>query len=93
MNITSEHIATAAENIGLYEDDYAVRSAYKGWNLTPCAGVTLPADRMTAFLVSLAVVLAEQGRAEDALKLAAKTDTETLGLDFTVYWPGVQLAA
>jgi hypothetical protein len=93
MQINRHDIIAAAEGISLYDEEYTIRDDYKGWNLTPCAGVTLPPARLTEFMVSLALVLAEDGRAEEARELAEKTSTETLGIRFAVYWPGVELAS
>lgn len=93
MQISRQDIVIAAENADLREDDYSIRESYAGRFDVTGAGVVLPASDTTLFMVSLAVLLAEDGRSEDALNLARLAHTDSMGLDgVIVYWGGVELA-
>jgi hypothetical protein len=91
MQITREDLVLAAEEINLREDDYTIHGDYAARNSTPCAGVVLDPAHTASFLDSLARVLAEDGREDDAWELVEKTHTETRGFTHAVYWPSVEL--
>ncbi|MFH8805255.1 hypothetical protein ACH4F6_37895 [Streptomyces sp. NPDC017936] len=94
MQLSREDIIAAAENIDLYEDDYTIREAYSGRGMYggTCFAIDLPdTGKLTEFLVSLALGLSEDGRGEDALDLARKTHTDSMGFGVVAYWPGVEL--
>lgn len=94
MKLSRQDIVIAAENIDLYEDDYSIRESYNGRSGVTGAGVVLPSSSVvTTFMVSLAVQLTEDGRGEEALELAGKTHTDSMGLDTLVYWDGVEITA
>ncbi|MGY5634215.1 hypothetical protein ACW7N6_38390 [Streptomyces sp. UC1A3] len=93
MQISREDIIVAAENIDLNEDDYSIRKSYAGRHGVTGAGIVLPGGgEVTEFLVSLAVLFTEDGRGEDARKLARKTRTDSMGLGSVIaYWDGVEI--
>lgn len=91
MQLSREDIVVAAEKIDLSIDEYTVHGDFKGWNFTGCAGVVVPVGKLTPLMVSLALVLAADGRCDDSLKIATDTQTEQRGLNIAAYWPGVDL--
>lgn len=92
MKLDRRNIVTAAENIDLYEEDYSIRESYPGRYGVAGAGIVLPDTcKVTEFMVSLALVLAEDGRGEDALDLAGLTRTDSMGLSTIAYWSGVEI--
>jgi hypothetical protein len=86
-------IVVVAENIDLYEDDYSIRESYPGRYGVTGAGVVLPDNDVTPFMVALAVHLAEDDRGEDALSLGRKARTDSMGTGTIVYWGGVEIVA
>jgi hypothetical protein len=92
MQLSRQDIVTAAENIELSEDDYSIRESYPASYGETCAGVVLPSTgEVTEFMVSLALLLAEDGRGEDARELARKTRTDSMGFSTIAYWDGVEI--
>lgn len=94
MQLAREDIVIAAENIDLYEDDYSIYPDYSGQGMAgrTCLGIVLPVGKLTPFMVALALILAEQGREDDALRMATETETGSKGFGTVAYWRGVQLA-
>lgn len=94
MKIDRMDLVNAAETIEVWEDDYEIREAYSGRGMGPrtCLAVTLPSTgNLTEFMVALAVQLTEDDRADDALRLARLTRTDSMGTGIVAYWPGVEL--
>jgi hypothetical protein len=90
MNLSRDDIDSAAEIIDLF--DYSVLT-YSGRDMygRTCAAVGLPnAGKVTEFMVSLAVHLTENGRAEDALTLGREVRVDSMGRDVIAYWPDVE---
>ena len=95
MKLDRMDIVLATEAIEVWEDDYSIRVAYSGRGMggRSCLAVTLPSTgKLTEFMVALAVQLTENDRADDALRLARLTRTDSMGLGIVAYWPGVELA-
>jgi hypothetical protein len=92
MQLSRQDIVRAAEEAGLDENDYTVRDDYRGWDLASGSGVCMDHAHLIPFMDYLELVLADDGRAEDALDLANKATMSTRDGVFTVYWPGVQIA-
>jgi hypothetical protein len=91
MKITRLDINEAADSIELGEDDYTVRTDYRGGMFSSCLGVTVPSAWDTRFVAALCIHLTVNGREDDALTLARKARVDSMGLDTIVYWPGVEL--
>lgn len=96
MQITFKDIITAAERVDLtdlWEDDYRVCGNYTYTDTRTCLSVALPdTASLAAFVAALAVLLTENGRTDDALRLARLTRTEQMSGNVLAYWPGVHLA-
>lgn len=83
-----ETVIHAAENADLDPTDihpaYSGRGCYGAY----CWGMILPRDRVSRFLVELALELAEHDDADTARELAGAARTDDMGLDTIVYFPG-----
>jgi hypothetical protein len=94
LRISYREIEDAADTAELWEDDYRIREAYSGRGMgsRTCAAMDLPdAGKLTEFLVALAVAMTEDNRADDALRLARLTRTDSMGLGIVAYWPGAEI--
>lgn len=94
VKIDRMDLVNAAETVEVWEDDYEIRPAYSGRGMgdRTCAAVVLPSPaKVTEFMVALAVQLTENDRADDALRLARLTRTDSMGHDVIAYWPGVEI--
>lgn len=92
MQLSREDIVLAAEAADLTEDDYRVHPSYQGWTGLTGAAVELDnPDKAYEFTVSLAVQLAENGRADDARNLGRLTLTNPMRFGIVVYWPRVEI--
>lgn len=93
MKLDRMNIVLAAETAELWDDDYEIRPDYEySFGVTAPSVVLLHSHHTaTRLMVALAVQLTEDGRADDALELARKTCTDSMGRGTVVYWPGVTL--
>jgi hypothetical protein len=94
MKITRREVQGAAETAEIWEGEYGICQAYNGRGMGSgtCAAVTLPSTgKLTEFLVALAVSMTEDDRADDAMRLARLTRTDSMGLGIVAYWPGVEI--
>jgi hypothetical protein len=93
MNISRHHLEAALEAADVYEDDYEIREAYSGRGMfgSTCPAVVLPTGKLPAFFVGLTLSLTEEGRGEDALRLAGRTETDSMGLGVVAYWRDAEL--
>lgn len=91
MKLDRMDIVLAAEAAELSEDDYSIRENYDGRYGVKGAGVVLPNSDVTLFMVALAVHLTENDRADDAMRLARKVRTDSMGFSTIAYWDGVEI--
>jgi hypothetical protein len=99
LTITRDEITDAAELIDLYEADdqsdegFSIREEYSGRGMfgTTCAGIDLDSDEVLPFVAALTALLTERDRLGDALSLASKARTDSMGSDVVLYWPGVTI--
>lgn len=93
MQITRDDIASAADDLGLPDDEFTIRESYSGRGMygKTCPAVTLRTpDLRLPFLVALAVAMAEAGRGDDAIELGG-TLADDAGLGVVLYWPEGEL--
>lgn len=92
MQLSRQDIASAAESAEIRAGEYTVHENYGSEGIA-CPAVSVPADRLAAFVVRLGLVLGRQGRPDDAVTLVALTPAEPVGDGMVAYWPFVELTA